>query len=202
MLFLPVDFSYWAFALLIFANGVGQGLFAAPNTASIMGSVPAESRGAASGMRATFLNSGSSLSIGIFFSLLIAGLASTLPHTLSAGLQQNGVPSGVATQVSSLPPVSTVFAAFLGYNPIQHLLTPSGVLTSLPTANAETLTGRHFFPNLISAPFHHGLSIVFTTAALLLVIAALASFLRGTDRAGDEQPVVVVDEPQAAVGTA
>ena len=179
LMLLPVDFSYWVFALLIFGNGIGSGLFAAPNTSAIMSAVPARYRGVASGMRATFQNSGMSLSIGIFFSLMIAGLASTLPRTLTSGLTAQHVPLSVATQVSHLPPVSTMFAALLGYNPVQNLLAPSGVLAKLPARNAAVLTGRQFFPHLISAPFHHGLVIVFTAAAIMSVTGALVSLLRG-----------------------
>jgi hypothetical protein len=176
---LPVNFSYWLFALLIFGNGVGSGLFASPNTSAIMSAVPARHRGSASGMRSTFQNSGMSLSIGIFFSLMIAGLASTLPRTLTSGLTAQGVPAAVAAHVSHLPPVSTMFAALLGYNPIQNLLRPSGVLHHLPAHNVQVLTGRQFFPHLISAPFHHGLVIVFTAAAIMSLTGALVSLLRG-----------------------
>ena len=179
LMLLPVDFPYWAFALIIFCNGIGSGLFASPNTSAIMSSVPAEHRGVASGMRSTFQNSGMSLSIGVFFSLMIAGLAATLPRTLSAGLRAQGVPAHVATQVSHLPPVSTVFAALLGFNPVQHLLGHSGVLARLPRQKAAVLTGKQFFPRLISGPFHHGLIIVFTAAALMSLIGAVVSLLRG-----------------------
>ena len=179
LMLLPVNFPYWLFALLIFGNGVGSGLFASPNTAAIMSAVPARHRGSASGMRSTFQNSGMSLSIGIFFSLMIAGLASTLPRTLTSGLTAQGVPAAVATHVSHLPPVSTMFAALLGYNPIQNLLAPSHVLAHLPPDNVAVLTGRQFFPHLISAPFHHGLVIVFTAAAIMSVTGALVSLLRG-----------------------
>ncbi|MDH6131850.1 MFS family permease [Kitasatospora sp. MAA4] len=179
LLLLPIAFPYWAFALLIALNGIGSGMFSAPNTSAIMSSVPAAHRGAASGMRSTFQNSGMSLSIGVFFSLLIAGLASSLPHTLSAGLQAQGVPAAVAQHAASLPPVSTVFSAFLGINPVQTLLGPTGVLHTLPASNAAVLTGKEFFPNLISAPFHHGLIIVFATATGMSLLAAAASLLRG-----------------------
>ena len=179
LLLLPVDFSYWAFALLTAANGIGGGMFAAPNSASIMSSVPARQRGAASGMRATYQNSGTALSIGVFFSLLIAGLASTLPTTLTRGLHQHGVPLAVAHQISSLPPVSSLFAAVLGVNPVQHLLTASGVLATLPAASQQILTGREFFPDLISGPFHQGLVVVLAFAAGLGAVAAIASLLRG-----------------------
>ena len=179
LLALPVNFPYWAFAVLIALNGIGSGMFAAPNSASIMSAVPARHRGAASGMRSTFQNSGTALSIGVFFSLMIAGLATSLPRTLTAGLVRHGVPYPAAHQAGTLPPVSSLFATVLGVNPIQHLLAPSGVLAGLPAASQRVLTGREFFPQLISAPFHQGLTVVFAVAAGLAVLAGLASLLRG-----------------------
>jgi MFS family permease len=179
LMLLPVNFSYWLFALVIFCNGIGSGLFASPNTSAIMSSVPARHRGAASGMRSTFQNSGMSLSIGIFFSLMIAGLAATLPRTLSSGLRAQGVSPSVASHVAHLPPVSTLFSALLGYNPMRNLLAPSGELNKLPSHNVAVLTGKQFFPNLISGPFHHGLIIVFSAAIALSVGGALISLLRG-----------------------
>ena len=180
LMLLPVDFPYWAFAVLIAATGIGSGMFAAPNTSSIMSSVPARYRGVASGMRATFQNSGTALSIGVFFSLMIAGLAGSLPKALSSGLQGQGVPHVVAHQIGTLPPVSSLFAALLGVNPIQHLLVSNGfALSSLPAAAQHVLTGREFFPELISAAFHQGLVVVFAVAAALSVVAGLASLLRG-----------------------
>jgi MFS family permease len=179
LMLLPVDFSYWAFALLIVVNGIGVGMFSAPNSSSIMGSVPPSQRGAASGMRSTFQNSGTALSIGVFFSLMIAGLASTLPKTLTDGLHSHGVSQAIAHHAGLLPPVSTLFAAVLGVNPVRHLLGPSHALSSLSPANRLTLTGREFFPHLISAPFHHGLVVVFSVAAALSVLAAMASLARG-----------------------
>jgi len=160
--------------VLIFLNGFGGGIFTAPNTAAIMSSVPADQRGAASGVRATFFNAGSSLSIGIFFSLMIVGLAGTLPSALSDGLQAQGVSAGVAHDVANLPPVGSLFAAFLGYNPIAELLAPFGALQQ-PGVNAEVLTGHTFFPELITAPFHAGLEVVFGAAAVMMVIGAIAS---------------------------
>jgi type IV secretory pathway VirB2 component (pilin) len=179
LMLLPVDFPYWAFALLIAANGIGSGMFASPNSSSIMGSVPARHRGAASGMRSTFQNSGTALSIGVFFSLMIAGLASSLPDTLTSGLAQRGVPHAVAHHIGSLPPVSSLFAAVLGVNPVQHLLASMRALASLSQASQRVLTGREFFPDLISGPFHQGLVVVFAVAAGLSVLAGLASLLRG-----------------------
>ncbi len=179
LMLLPVNFPYWLFALIIFGNGVGSGLFASPNTSAIMSSVPARDRGAASGMRATFQNSGVSLSIGVFFSLLIAGLAAAMPRALISGLRAQGVPAAVAQHVGHLPPVSTLFASFLGYNPIRNLLKPSGVLSRLPARNVANLTGKQYFPHLVAGPFHHGLIIVFSTAAAMSVAGALVSLLRG-----------------------
>jgi MFS family permease len=179
LLLLPVDFPYLAFALLLLANGVGNGMFTAPNTSSMMGSVPSSQRGVASGMRATFQNSGTALSIGVFFSLMIAGLASSLPQSLTRGLQRQGVPHGVAHQVATLPPVASLFAAVLGVNPLQHLLSAIHALSSLPLAAQRTIVGKEFFPGLLLAPFHHGLVVVFSAAIALSVVAAVASLLRG-----------------------
>ncbi|MFC4588904.1 MFS transporter [Sphaerisporangium corydalis] len=176
---LPVDFAYPPFALLLLVCGIGMGMFSAPNTSSIMGSVPPGSRGVASGMRATFQNSGSALSIGVFFSLMIAGLATTLPATLTAGLVGHGVPASAAAHVANLPPVSTLFAAFLGDNPIGHLLSSTGVMAMLPAHDLAVLTGKRFFPELISGPFHRGLVTVFISATVMALIAASASALRG-----------------------
>ncbi|HVB23071.1 MAG TPA: MFS transporter [Ktedonobacteraceae bacterium] len=175
---LPANFDYTWFALLLFILGVGQGMFAAPNTTAIMNSVPADQRGAASGMRATFQNSASIVSIGVFFSIVTAGLASALPGTLSSGLLQAGVPGLVAHKIAGLPPTAALFAAFLGYNPMATLL-PGSVLHALPAANQANLLGKSFFPNLISSPFMVGLHAVFYLSAALCLIAACASFLRG-----------------------
>ncbi len=180
LLLLPVNFPYWAFAVIIFGNGVGSGLFASPNTSAIMSSVPARYRGSASGMRSTFQNSGMSLSIGIFFSLMIAGLAASLPKTLSAGLRSHGVPAGVAAHIAGLPPVSTLFASFLGYNPIGSLLKPFNVLPHLSKHNASVLTSKEYFPQLISGPFHQGLIIVFGVSIAMSVVGAFVSLLRGS----------------------
>jgi MFS family permease len=178
LLLLPVDFDYAAFAGLLVLNGIGSGLFSAPNTTAIMNSVPSQQRGAASGMRGTFFNAGSSLSIGIFFSLMIAGLAASLPSTLFSGLTAHHVPAPLAHGIANAPPVGSLFAAFLGYNPVQTLLGPTAV-SQLPPADRSTLTGREFFPDLISQPFHHGLVIVFAAAIAMSVIGAVASLVRG-----------------------
>ncbi|MGH3580971.1 MAG: MFS transporter, partial [Mycobacterium sp.] len=185
LLLIPVNFDYWMFAVLVFLNGLGGGIFTAPNTAAIMSSVPADQRGAASGVRSTFFNGGNSLSIGIFFSLMIIGLANTLPAAMSSGLTAQGVSPQVAHEVANLPPVGSLFAAFLGYNPMAELLAPSGALQH-PGVNADVLTGQTFFPQLITEPFHSGLVVVFSAAAVMMVIGAIAS-LFSAGRYGTEQ---------------
>jgi MFS family permease len=188
LMLLPVNFPYLAFALLIALNGVGIGMYSSPNSSSIMSSVPAEYRGVASGMRATFQNSGTSLSIGVFFSLMIAGLASTLPHTLTSGLARHGVTHQVAVHIGSLPPVSSLFAAMLGVNPVHHLLSQYDALASLTSANRNLLTGREFFPDLISGAFHDGLVLVFAVSAALGLIAAVVSLMRGSGKPPSDIP--------------
>ena len=178
LIVLPVDFSYLWFALVLVLNGVGMGLFASPNSAGVMNSLPPTQRGAGAGMLATFMNSASVLSIGVFFTLMIVGLSSGLPHALQSGLVAHGVPAGDATRVSQLPPVATLFASFLGYNPMATLLGPH-VLGGLPAGQAQALTGRSFFPNLISGPFHTALVYAFVFAIVACLVAAVASLLRG-----------------------
>jgi MFS family permease len=190
LVMIPVNFNYLVFAILVFLNGLGGGIFTAPNTAAIMSSVPAAQRGAASGVRATFFNAGSSLSIGVFFSLMIVGLAHTLPSAMSTGLQAQGVSASVAHDVANLPPVGSLFAAFLGYNPIAELLGPSGSLQA-PGVNAELLTGKTFFPQLITEPFHSGLTVVFIAAAVMMLLGAVASLFNpgryGTEVGADNE---------------
>jgi MFS family permease len=202
LLSLPVDFPYLAFAAIVLANGVFTGLFSAPNTTTLMNAVPPEQRGAASGMRATFMNTGFVLSISIFFSLMIVGLASTLPHAMFFGLTAQGVPAAVAHRVAGLPPVGTLFAAFLGYNPIGILLGPH-VLAGIGPAHAATVTGKAFFPSLISGPFHHGLLVAFTASAALCTLAGLASLWAGDEQHADQgaaevQAPAVAPAPAAA----
>ena len=200
LVFLPVNFTYWQFAVIIVLNGFGTGLFAPPNRAELMNSVPANQRGAAGGMIATFQNSASVLSIGIFFSLMVAGLASKLPATMFSGLTAQGVPASAATTISHLPPIGVLFAAFLGYNPMQQLLGP--VLHQLSSAHALFVTGREFFPHLISAPFHDGLGVAFGFAIAASVIAAIASALTGRPKRNVDAPEAVGSELAAVAGEA
>ena len=185
LLFLPVNFPYLVFALIIVLNGFGSGLFASPNRAEMMNSVPADQRGAAGGMIATFQNTAFVLSIGIFFSLMVAGLSSKLPTAMFGGLTAQGIPAHAALTISHLPPIGVLFAAFLGYNPMQQLLSPQ-LLAHLPAGHSVYVTGRQFFPHLITAPFHDGLGVAFAFAIAANVIAAIASLLTGPrNRVGD-----------------
>jgi MFS family permease len=178
LMLLPVDFGYPAFALVLLTNGIGMGLFSSPNRAGVMNSLPPSQRGAGGGMNVTFQNAASVLSIGLFFSLMIVGLASSLPSTMHAGLTAHGVPQADAVRISHLPPVASLFAAFLGYNPMQHLL-GAHTLHALPPAQQHAVTGRAFFPQLIASPFHTALLYAFTFAAAACAVAAVASLLRG-----------------------
>ncbi len=176
--FLPIDFPYMVFAILLFVAGLSMSSFGAPNRAGVMNSLPPEHRGAGSGMNTTFQNSAQVLSIGIFFSLMIVGLSSSLPANLFHGLVANGVSPSVAARASHLPPVSTLFAAFLGVNPVQHLIGPQ-VLSHLTAAQQAKVTGRSFFPGLITAPFRAGLHAAFDFAIVASLLAAAASWTRG-----------------------
>jgi MFS family permease len=180
LMLLPADFAFPVFAALLLLNGIGVGLFTAPNTTAIMNSVQPAERGAASGMRATFQNSAQVLSIGLFFSLMVIGLAATLPATMTAGLTAHGVSPATASKLAHLPPVGLLFAAFLGYNPVQKLLGPE-TLSHLTHTQAQALTGRSFFPHLISGPFINAMAIVFVAALVMCLVAAVASWSRGRD---------------------
>ncbi len=175
---LPTDFAYPVFGLILFLNGISMGMFASPNRAGVMNSLPPGDRGAGGGMNQTFQNSAQVLSVGVFFTLMILGLASNLPHAMSTGLEAHGVPAAAAQHAAHLPPVSILFAAFLGYNPIQHLLGGS-VLAHLPAHTQVVLTGRSFFPHLISDPFRTGLHEAFAFAIIACLVAAVASWSRG-----------------------
>jgi MFS family permease len=175
---LPMDFPYLPFAFLLLLVGLSMGMFTAPNTSSVMNSLPADERGAGSGMLATLQNSASVLSIGVFFTIITLGLAAQLPGSLYAGLTAQGVPAAQAHAVAGLPPIGSLFAAFLGFNPIQQLI-PSAAAAHVSASHYAFLTGRGFFPHLISGPFGHGLHLAFGMAAALCFIGAVFSALRG-----------------------
>jgi MFS family permease len=178
MLTFPANFSYWPFAVVMFVSGVAGGLFAAPNTASIMNSVPARDRGAASGMRVTFNSTGMPLSMGLFFTLLVVGLNAKVPTAMFRGLVAQGIPAAKAAALSHLPPLGYIFAAFLGDNPLKSLLGPA-VLSHMPAAQAAKLTSRSFFPHLIGPSFVDGLSLILIVAIVMSVIAAVAQAFSG-----------------------
>jgi MFS family permease len=191
---IPVNFSYWVFALVIAFNGLVTGLFASPNRAEMMNAIPADQRGAAGGMMATVQNTSFVLSIGIFFSLMVAGLSSSLPKTMTTGLVAQGIPASYAHQLASLPPIGVLFSAFLGYNPMKELLGP--LLTHLKGVNASYLTGRQFFPQLITTPFRDGLREAFLFAIIASLVAVAASLMTGKLR---KAKVESVGEELAAV---
>jgi len=178
LLMLPIDFYYPVFALILLLAGMGAGAFASPNRAAVMNSLPPEHRGAGSGMNTTFQNSAQILSIGIFFTLMILGLSKTLSGSLLLGLRRHHVAAATAASVAHLPPVSVLFAAFLGYNPIAHLL-GGHVLASLPASVSAQLTSRPYFPMLIAPAFKAGLHEAFTFAMVCCLVAAAASWSRG-----------------------
>jgi MFS family permease len=186
LLWLPTNFDYVWFAAILFLNGLSIGLFAAPNRAAVMNSLPRGDRGSGGGMNQTFQNSAQVLSIGIFFTLMILGLSTSLPQTLSAGLEAHGVAAATAHRIGDLPPVSILFAAFLGYNPIEHLL-GAHALAGLAPHDRATLTGKGFFPHLISGPFRSGLRAAFSFAIAACLVAAAASSLRGGRYAHDDE---------------
>jgi MFS family permease len=186
LIILPTDFSYVPFALVLALNGISMGMFASPNRAAVMNSLPRGDRGAGGGMNQTFQNSAQVASIAIFFTLMIAGLARSLPQAINSGLQAHGVGAVTAEHVAHLPPVSILFAAFLGYNPLRQLLGPHALAT-VGSHSSAILTGRSFFPHLISGPFRTGLHEAFLFAIAACLIAAAASALRGGRyHAGDE----------------
>jgi MFS family permease len=199
LMLLPTDFSYREFAAVLALIGISMGLFASPNRAAVMNSLPARARGAGGAMNQTFQNSAQVLSIGVFFTLIVIGLAASLPSTMSAGLQAHGVAAATARQASQLPPISILFAAFLGYNPIEHLLGPHA-LAGLTAHQHAVVTGNTFFPTLISGPFRDGLHVAFTFAIIACLIAAAASLMRGGRPAGPEPEALRVEVRRPRAG--
>jgi len=200
LMLLPTDFAYWQLAVVLALLGIVMGLFVSPNRAAVMNSLPAGDRGAGGAMNQTFQNSAQVLSIGIFFTLLIAGLSASLPATMDVGLQAHGVPAATAHGVAHLPPVSILFAAFLGYNPIGYFVGPH-VLAALPAHDQATLTGHAFFPTLIAGPFRDGLHAAFAFAIVACLIAAAASLARGGHAAGEPEPARSAPRSEAAVAS-
>jgi MFS family permease len=176
--FLPANFGYGIFIVILLILGCGMGMFAAPNTTAIMNSVPAAQRGATSGMRATFQNTGMALSMTLYFTIIILGLAHNLPPILSSGLVNAGIPAAAAQKIASMPPTAALFAAFLGYNPMAQIISPA-TLASLPAATKTLILGNEFFPNTIAPAVMSSLRLAFYISAGLSLISAVASFFRG-----------------------
>src|SRR6185437_9302880 len=198
----PINFSYPQFALLLFVTGACMSTFGASNRTGVMNSLPASDRGAGSGMNTTFQNSAQVLSIGIFFTLIIIGLADTLPAALVKGLTAHGVPAQTAMSISKLPPVSTLFAAFLGYNPASHLIGPH-VLSQMAPGQRATVTGEQFFPSLLSSAFRKGLHTAFDFGIVMCILGAAASWTRGGKAPHREPsdallPAELIPEPATA----
>jgi MFS family permease len=200
LMLLPINFSYPVFALVLAAVGISMGMFASPNRAGVMNSLPRADRGAGGGMNQTFQNSAQVVSIGVFFSLMIAGLSGTVPAAMSAGLEAHGVAPAVAQHAAHLPPVSILFAAFLGFNPIRHLV-GAHALAGLSPAQHALVTGRAFFPQLITEPFRNGLHGAFLFAIVACLLAAAASLLRGGRYHHIEEPVASIPAPRALTST-
>ena len=196
---LPADFSYFPFAMWIFVVGVGQGLFASPNTSAIMSAVPARYRGAASGMRATFMNAGTMLSMGIFFSMIIGSLAANLPFAMQHGLSQFALPHAMVVSLSHLPPMAVLFASLLGYNPLAHLI-PTAVIAHLPAVQSRLMLSSRFFPTLIAHAFMKSLRVVFLFSAGLSLVAAVLSVFRGQRYIYDESEDAGASQGTTAVG--
>ncbi|HEY1829386.1 MAG TPA: MFS transporter [Acidimicrobiales bacterium] len=195
---MPVNFAYWQFAVVLFIGGFAMASFGSPNRTGVMNSLPPESRGVGSGMNTTFQNSAQVVSIGIFFSLMIAGLSTSLPHSLYSGLTANGISSAAARQAASLPPVSTLFSAFLGYNPVQHLVGTSA-LSHLTAAQQAVVNGHSFFPNLIKGPFRSGLHDAFDFSIVASLIAAAASWSRGGRYVHTSQPATTAPSTEELI---
>jgi MFS family permease len=196
MTLFPANFDYLPFGLVLFLIGAAFGVFASPNAAAIMNALPKQYRGVGSGMRSTFQNAGSPLSMGIFFSILIIVLSTRLPGAIDGGLTSSGVPEPVAAQAANLPPTGALFASFLGYNPMETIIPPDA-LSQLPTSVSSNITSNHFFPTIIGSPFVAALDTVFWVSAGLVFLAALFSYLRGGRFVYEEielGPTVVVGE--------
>ena len=194
---LPPNFNYLPFLFILLLLGCGMGMFAAPNTTAIMNSVPADQRGASSGMRSTLQNSGMAMSMTLYFTILIIGLVNNLPPILYVGLIHAGVPAAVARQAAGMPPTSALFAAFLGYNPMQSLLGAQGA-ASLSAPVRAVVLGNEFFPNAIAPAVMSSLRLAFYVSAALSAVAAAASFLRGKRYVRDEEPAAGGADPGKA----
>jgi len=165
-------------------------MFVSPITAAVMKSVPPKDRRVGFGMRATLQNVGQTASLAVFLTIVLGALGASLPGAISTALTNAG-----ATQLipafKNVSPTSALFAAFLGYNPVQTILNslPTSVSSSIPGATKTLLTGNTFFPNAIAPAFISALRIAFYIGAILSGIAAVTSALRGSAKPVTAKPV-------------
>ncbi len=177
---LPANFNYWELGLTLFFMGLGSGMFGSPNSASIMNSVPPQERGVASGMLTTIMNTAFTASMAIFFTIVIVGITQRFPDAMASSLA--GIGAAQLTPIlSNIPPTGALFSAFLGYNPVETILTsvPSAVVSQIPSATLTTLTGTTWFPSTLSEAFMPSLQISFYIGAVFCGLSALLSALRG-----------------------
>jgi MFS family permease len=189
--FLPYDFSYLPFAIIVFFMGIGSGLFASPNVLAIMNSVPPQARGVASGMRATLQNTGQTISLAVFFTIIISSLTSSLPSAFQSAMTNAGVPQ-LSVYFVHIPATSAVFAAFLGFNPVTSILAnvPASVVASIPADTLRTLQGNTFFPQAIAPAFMSALHVTFYIGLGISLIAMVISFYRGKESPAKARPAV------------
>jgi MFS family permease len=208
---LPTDFQYWELGIILFAQGIGMGMFASPNAAAVMNSVPPENRGAASGMLATLQNVGQQASMAVFFTIVILGLSSGLGGSVHSALTTAQVPAGdqaLITPTITSSPTGSLFGAFLGENPMQSILygngnipgvTASPMWQPLPTSVMDQIQSSHFFAVAIASAFSSAISEAFLFAAAVTGLAAVISSQRGKVFIYDEQTKreVAVPPPSA-----
>ena len=192
---LPANFNLGLFAAYLALMGAGMGFFGAPNTSQIMGSVPAEHRGAAAGMRSTIFNAGATISLAIFFTIVLAGLSRNLASSLPSAAGEAGLPAGLANRIAALPPGAALFAAMIGYNPVSHLI-PVSVMAALPSAVAARINDPHFFAGLLAQPFVNGIHAALGACAVICILAGAASALRGPA----QRPLVPNQPPIGDIG--
>lgn len=177
---LPYNFDYWVFAIALFTMGIGSGMFGSPNTASIMNSVPAQDRGVASGMQYTIMNTAFTISMGIFFTIVIVGISQRFPEEITSSFTSIGA-SQLAPLFNQIPPTGALFSAFLGYNPVGTMLQslPQQTINMIPQQIITTITGTTWFPKTLANAFMPSLQMAFYIGAVMSAIAAIFSAFRG-----------------------
>lgn len=177
---MPYNFNYIQFGAVLFMMGVGSGMFGSPNSSSIMNSVPPQNRGVASGMMQTLNNTAMASSMAIFFTILIIGITQKFPEAMVTSLASIGA-SQLAPIFSNIPPTGALFAAFLGYNPVNTILSalPPQVVAQIPSTTISTMNGSTWFPTTFANAFIPSLKTSFIFGAFLSIVAAILSAMRG-----------------------